>query len=85
MKRKPRAKKMQAREMPGLLTPDEAAAVCKVSPDTLVNWRVRGVGPRYIRMGRAIRYSLHDLAAYMAARTQQSTSENHRPKRAARR
>lgn len=73
MKRK--VKKMQARELSELLTPEEAGHILKISPGTLTNWRVQGRGPRFVRTGRRIRYTRNDLAAYVAARTQQSTSE----------
>jgi len=73
MKRK--AKKMQARELSELLTPEQASDLLKISSGTLSNWRVQGRGPRFVRAGRRIRYTKNDLAAYVAARTQQSTSE----------
>lgn len=36
-------------------------------PATLKSWRKKGIGPRYLRIGgRAIRYRLSDLRAYLA-------------------
>ncbi|MFI4975061.1 MAG: helix-turn-helix transcriptional regulator [Caulobacterales bacterium] len=43
----------------------EAARVMTVSHRTLEDWRVRGCGPVYRKLGRAVRYSLADLAAFM--------------------
>lgn len=68
--------KMQtSRELSELLTAEEAAKLLKVAPGTLGNWRTAGRGPRFTRAGRRIRYSKNELAAYVAARTRQSTSE----------
>lgn len=32
-----------------LYTADEAAALLRVTPETLFNWRRKGIGPRYVR------------------------------------
>ena len=66
---------MQSRELSELLTPEEAAKLLKMAPGTLSNWRVQGRGPRFTNAGRRIRYARNDLAAYVAARSHQSTSE----------
>lgn len=47
------------------LTSEEAAEVLGVSPETLPSWRSRGKGPRYVRLGRAVRYLESDLAEYL--------------------
>ena len=40
----------------------------RLSPRTLENWRRRGTGPRFFRIGgRAIRYRAEDVEAYEAA------------------
>jgi hypothetical protein len=38
-----------------------------VSVETLRTWRKRGVGPRYRKLGRCVRYSLADLDAFVEA------------------
>lgn len=58
-----------------LLDVGEAARLLHLKPSTLNSWRVYGKGPRFVRLGRAVRYNKNDLAAYVAARTTQSTSE----------
>jgi predicted DNA-binding transcriptional regulator AlpA len=58
-----------------LLDVAEAARLLHIKPGTLAQWRVYGKGPRFVRLGRAVRYTQKDLAAYVAARTTQSTSE----------
>ena len=45
-----------------------AAALLGLKPNTLAIWRAGGLGPAFVRVGsRAIRYSLDDLDAYIAA------------------
>lgn len=46
-----------------------------LKPNTLENWRSRGVGPRFIKIGRLVRYSIDDLDAYLEAHSRQSTSQ----------
>lgn len=50
-----------------LLTIQEAAAILRVVPLTMKNWRDRGEGPPWIKIGpRAIRYRRSSLMAYLA-------------------
>ena len=58
-----------------LLTPNEAAAVLKVSLSWLAKARMRGDGPPYIRVGRSIRYGEAALIQWMKSRQRLSTSE----------
>jgi predicted DNA-binding transcriptional regulator AlpA len=58
-----------------LLMPIEAAHVLGLSPRTLETWRVRGGGPRYVRMSsRMVRYKRADVLDWAAERTRQSTT-----------
>ena len=43
-----------------------AAAYLGLSRQTLERWRLDMRGPTYIKVGRAVRYSLRDLDAFMA-------------------
>jgi hypothetical protein len=43
----------------------EAAKFLRLSPQTLRNWRTQSRGPAYIKAGRAIRYAMEDLRAFM--------------------
>ncbi len=38
-----------------------------VSVQTLTNWRYRGVGPRYTKIGRKVLYRRADLDAWLTA------------------
>jgi len=49
------------------LTDIEVAARLGVSPFTLRAWRYRGVGPRFLKLGRAVRYRPDDVDAYLRA------------------
>lgn len=50
-----------------LLTPKDLAGRLKITVETLCRWRARGVGPRYHRFDRAIRYTQRDVDAWLAS------------------
>lgn len=56
---------------------DTAAAsrALGISVSTLEKWRVAGIGPRFLKLGRLVRYSRRDLEQWLDARRVQSTSE----------
>ncbi len=56
-------------------TPQAAEYLGGLKPNTLEGWRVQGIGPRYIKIGRLVRYSITDLDAYLEAQKRQSTSQ----------
>jgi len=58
-----------------LLTPKETASALGVSLSWLAKARLRGDGPLYIKVGRAVRYSDGAIRDYLRARTRNSTSE----------
>ena len=58
-----------------LLDTKEAAALYGLSQMTLRKWRCLGEGPRFVRIGRAVRYRKADLDAYADARIFESTSQ----------
>jgi hypothetical protein len=58
-----------------LLTSKEAANELKVSESFLAKARMRGTGPAFIQLGRAIRYSRSSLETYKTLQTQISTSQ----------
>lgn len=49
----------------GLLTTSQAAKVLGLHPVTLAQYRVDGIGPTYLKMGRKVRYRYEDLEAYI--------------------
>jgi hypothetical protein len=58
-----------------LLTPKEAAQRLRVSLSWLAKARMRGDGPPYVKLGRAIRYSWDGLVEWMKSRQRLSTSD----------
>jgi Helix-turn-helix domain len=42
---------------------------------TLERWRQTGEGPRFIRLGRQVRYRQSDLDAWLESRVRSSTSD----------
>lgn len=66
--------KFEASE-PAYLKPSQAAYYINSSTSTLAKRRLYGGGPKFSRIGRAIRYARSDLDAFMAATAVASTSE----------
>lgn len=60
---------MRARTQTGkahLLDCNPAAEYLGLSPITLADWRVQGRGPRYVKLGRRVKYDIADLDDYIA-------------------
>jgi predicted DNA-binding transcriptional regulator AlpA len=59
-----------------LLTEGRAAALLSVTRRTLQAWRMRGTGPRYVRISsRCVRYSYNELVTWIESRSRSSTAE----------
>jgi hypothetical protein len=58
-----------------LLTTGQAAKEFGIAESTLRKWRCYGRGPRFTRLGRAIRYRRGELAAFLDRATFESTLE----------
>lgn len=54
---------------------NHAAEFLGVSVRTLQAWRVRGGGPPYLKIGRAVRYTRRALVQFQIAHTVASTTE----------
>lgn len=53
--------------MSNLLTPEEVAAILKVEPRLLSEWRVKRVNLPYIKIGHRVRYRESDVRAWLDA------------------
>lgn len=53
----------------------QAARLLGCSHRTLEDWRLRGNGPRFLKLGRAVRYRMADLAEFMDKQTFSNTGE----------
>jgi phage terminase Nu1 subunit (DNA packaging protein) len=76
---------MNARTNAGgdVLNEAQAALYLNVSPRTLQDWRCKGLGPIFCRMGaRSVRYRRADLDSFIARGAAQSTTEADARKRA---
>ncbi len=58
-----------------LINEEHASTILKVSTRTLQAWRVQGYGPKFIKVGRSVRYRLEDIHAFVNENVHQSTSE----------
>jgi predicted DNA-binding transcriptional regulator AlpA len=62
-----------------LITSPEAAKHLGVKPQTIRTWRLKGIGPRYIRTGMAfnarVLYRREDIEAWLEKRSYTSTAE----------
>jgi len=64
------------------ITTKQAADFLGLRANTMEIWRLRGTGPRFVKLGRAVRYRLSDLEDYISAQTQTRTktrTEDHKP------
>lgn len=52
-----------------LLTPLEVAAVLNISLGTLAGWRHSRKGPKYVKLGRLVRYRRADIADFIGTET----------------
>lgn len=56
------------------LTPKEAAERLRLSTGTLSNWRVRGDGPSFIKLGSKVLYPLAEVEAYEKRQLRRNTT-----------
>lgn len=49
-----------------LATPGEVASYLQKPEKTLAEWRYRGIGPRYLSVGRDVRYRWPDVEEWLA-------------------
>ena len=61
--------------MTQLLDEKQAAALLKLSVKCLQGWRVRGGGPPFVKLGRAVRYEVPALEAFVQEAVRRSTSD----------
>ncbi|MEM6489762.1 MAG: helix-turn-helix domain-containing protein [Pseudomonadota bacterium] len=55
------------------MTQAQLAERWQISPRTLEQWRWRGVGPRYLKIGGRVIYPVGFVEAYEAAHVHQNT------------
>jgi len=62
---------------PDLFTTAEAAGYVRLGKPTLERFRLTGDGPRYAKLGGAVRYRRCDLDDWLESRLTNSTSATH--------
>lgn len=63
--------------LPRLLTTRDAAEALGVTEDCLGAWRLRGLGPRYRKIGRLVRYAESDLETFLVDATRGPNVHQH--------
>lgn len=58
-----------------LLTEAQASRFLRVAARTLQAWRYRGGGPRFVKLGRSVRYRRSDLKRFVLDSIRRSTSD----------
>jgi hypothetical protein len=58
-----------------LLSIDAVSRVLVIPVGTLANWRCMGVGPRYLRVGRHVRYRRSDLEVWIDEQVRDATAD----------
>ena len=61
-------------QWPELLTEKAVSKLLGVHPVTLAKWRVKGIGPGWIKISRNVRFSPEVVDAWLQARAHQSTA-----------
>jgi hypothetical protein len=61
--------------VPQLFAEQQAAQILRVTVKALQKWRVMGTGPRFVKMGRLVRYTEDALEEFVQQRTVASTAE----------
>ena len=58
-----------------LIDTDDLAKYLGNEVNTCEGWRLKGIGPRYIKVGRLVRYRIEDIDLWLQSQTRNSTSE----------
>jgi hypothetical protein len=58
-----------------LLTERDVAEILAIEPTTLRRWRWSGIGPRFRKIGAAVRYHPADIDAFVDSAARASTSD----------
>lgn len=58
-----------------ILKTADAAKILNVSKQTIEAWRLRGGGPAYLKMGKAVRYRRQDLEEFVEKSVRNNPSD----------
>lgn len=68
-----REMKMTNQMMERLVTPEDLAELLSVTTGQLAQMRYLGTGPKYVKVGTRVRYSLSDVRAWLDAQRRART------------
>ncbi|WP_447969367.1 helix-turn-helix domain-containing protein [Nitrospira sp. M1] len=60
---------------PILLTEEQVSKRYGIAVKTLANWRCKGDGPAFVKVGHHVRYSPENLQSFLSSHTFRSTKE----------
>ncbi len=58
------------------LTTEQLAERWHIKPKTLSNWRVSGMGPKFLKIGQRVLYSMGEIEAYEISHTLSNTQQH---------
>jgi hypothetical protein len=58
------------------LNEQQAATFLAISPRTLQAWRVKGGGPKFLKIGASVRYRVEDLLGWVETQNRANTSDS---------
>lgn len=58
-----------------LMPPNEVGAQVGKTEAALAQWRYLGIGPKFIKLGRSVRYRRSDVEAWLDGQTRQRTGD----------
>lgn len=58
-----------------LIDTNSAAELCGISQMTMRKWRTMGEGPRFVKLGRSVRYRQEDILTFIAGRVFENTTQ----------
>lgn len=64
-----------AAELPALSTPADLTRVLGIPKNTQNDWRSKGRGPKFMKIGRTVYYTRDDVLAYLRNSVYSSVSE----------
>lgn len=64
---------MKKEELPNHMTIDELATRWGMHRGSLCNWRIKGKGPKYVKVGKTILYPIEEVEAYEQQNVKRST------------
>jgi predicted DNA-binding transcriptional regulator AlpA len=61
-----------------LLNEHDVARITRLSLTSVRRWRLLGQGPKYLKLGAAVRYRPHDVSAWLESRSCGGEGESNR-------